>query len=745
MSFSRRLGAFALAVLLALCVGVMAALADPDNTPAVTPAEPGEPTVTPDEPPVDELTITVSREALTAQIPYYPIQAALNEATRRGTAQAPCTVVVPAGTYVLDRALHLYSNTVLELTDVTFMRDRNCESNMLRVGDEDTSASGPTGYYYENMTIRGGVWDADNTTNTMIKAAHAKNFVMEDVTLQNLQKGHMMEVAGVDGFTLRRCRFLNQVLPKGYNGYEAVQLDVLKEGHIVNCRAEDLPMKNVLVEDCFFDNCPRGVGSHTAVHNRPHDGIVIRNNTFLNMKSVAIQGLGWINCTITGNVIQNTPRGIAVYAAMDNGAGTFLPSVFASEGGTKAHATDAYRAPAPANILIAYNTITGCGTVKDIYSSYEVSAISALGYTFAAATPADPDGSGGLPAGRYYVNGVTVRHNVIDVNGSGVRIENATGVIVEGNDITCHPNTLDKKNYYGMVFRGGVSVNRLVNNYVTGAAVNGLQLDEQSDVTGLAYNELYRSGKYGMGTYASRVGKIEYNRIITAGNEGMALLNASNISEVKRNVVVGTGTYGIHAMADTTVGMIADNFVSQSSTPIGYAKGPGLVKEGANFTAAKSVAKVQWETPQLTLGVGYCYRPLKTIEPVNTTGIPAYSVDNEKVAEVTPGGTVIARAPGNAVVTVTLGGKSATLAVRVVDEDLPPVVEPVPETVSPGDVDGNGAINAKDALAVLKNAVGKQAFTADQQKAADVNADGRVDAKDALEILKKAVGKPACF
>ena len=66
-------------------------------------------------------------------------------------------------------------------------------------------------------------------------------------------------------------------------------------------------------------------------------------------------------------------------------------------------------------------------------------------------------------------------------------------------------------------------------------------------------------------------------------------------------------------------------------------------------------------------------------------------------------------------------------------------------TIKMGDVTGDGNIDAKDALAVLKAAVGKQDLTDSQAKAADVNEDGKIDAKDALEILKKSVKKPACF
>ncbi len=58
-----------------------------------------------------------------------------------------------------------------------------------------------------------------------------------------------------------------------------------------------------------------------------------------------------------------------------------------------------------------------------------------------------------------------------------------------------------------------------------------------------------------------------------------------------------------------------------------------------------------------------------------------------------------------------------------------------------GDVDGNGVTDARDALLVLKHAVGKGKLTDAQKAIADLNGDSKIDAVDALIILKIAVGK----
>lgn len=94
--------------------------------------------------------------------------------------------------------------------------------------------------------------------------------------------------------------------------------------------------------------------------------------------------------------------------------------------------------------------------------------------------------------------------------------------------------------------------------------------------------------------------------------------------------------------------------------------------------------------------------------------------------------------------------KFALLGVREQQEPTPPddPVVSTPSTPEPpvsklpyGDVNGDQKIDAKDALEVLKSAVGKVVLTAEQQPLAELNGDGKIDAKDALLILRRAVEK----
>ena len=56
--------------------------------------------------------------------------------------------------------------------------------------------------------------------------------------------------------------------------------------------------------------------------------------------------------------------------------------------------------------------------------------------------------------------------------------------------------------------------------------------------------------------------------------------------------------------------------------------------------------------------------------------------------------------------------------------------------ITPGDVNGDGYIDAADALLCLRTSVGLITLTPEQEAAADVNHDGLVDAGDAILILR---------
>lgn len=628
---------------------------------------------TPDEKPREKAQITVTADEIAESSFSKAVQNALHTARENSEKNISTEVQVEPGDYELDRGLRIYSDTTLTLYGVNIKRAQGAYVNMLRIGSEDSVNKGVTGYYYKNIALNGGVFDADNTVQTMIKAAHAKNFAMTDVTLKNVKNSHMMEVAGVDGFFVKNCVFDSQILDRETSDevcYEAVQLDVLKAGHIVNCRSEDLGMKNILFEGCSFKNMPRAIGSHTAILNNPLDGIVIKNNSFVDMESAAVQTLGWINCTITDNYIKHCSRAIAVYATGTDGKGTFLPSVLANEGETEAHFSDLYKEPIDSNTVIENNTIIDCGSVEDTLGNYTVSAVSVIGYNLAEVLPYGNTGSAGLPIGNYFATGVKIRNNYIQVKGTAVRIADARNVEVDSNMLYCEDSTLHPDdNYYGVVVRYGSRVTSVNNNYIKNAKTNGIHFGEECENASVTNNKISTTRKHGIVFYNTKVNNLENNEIDNAKVEGIGLKTGSDIKSTISGNRISNCETGIY-LTTASKGFMSSNTAVNCGTPYKFVKQELKNVYANNYTEGSASSAVYTDVSSVELFAGRSYKLQTKTVPVNCNSAVSYTSSDSDIVSTGDDGYISALNEGEAVVTAkTSDGKTAEVKVTVKNEN----------------------------------------------------------------------------
>lgn len=514
----------------------------------------------------DDSEVTVQEAAAKADGTYYEVtvssvaalEAALNEAKDSATAERPYKITVAKGSYALDRGLHIYSNTYLHADGATFTLQSGLETNMLKVGDSQDNQSG---YYYKNITIYGGTWNANGGSNTVIKAGHAQNFNMQNMTVQNAKDAHLMEVAGVDGLTIRNCTFKDQSLAVDARKrfYEAIQIDILLNSHLVGYRSEDLAMKNITISGCTFSNVPRGIGSHTAILNNYVDNVTITNNTFTNMKSAAIQCRNYTNCNISNNVIKNAPRGIAFYSlALD---GTFLSSTAAKEGGTAAVTSTSYVKPATnQNITITGNTITTSG--NDPYAGYENVGILVGGLKLDKDSKDTTDGDL-IPKGDYYVSGVTIKGNTISTIGHGIRLQDTKNSTVSDNKITHTGNNPDG-NYYGIQLREASTNTSIDNNSVANITVNGIFLNDNSSAPSISKNTVTSAGKYGIALENASASSISENTITKSGANAIYLFRKSSAELIQSNTITSPKLTGINLDNSTTVDKITSNVIREA-------------------------------------------------------------------------------------------------------------------------------------------------------------------------------------
>ena len=570
--------------------------------------------------------VEVSADDIASDGAYKAVQTALNQAKSDATETAPYKVVVPEGSYELTRSLHIYGNTWLYAEGVTFTRASDAASNVIRVGESDDTNSG---YYYENIIIEGATLDQNEGGYTTVKIAHASNVTLKNCVVKNSVDAHLMEVAGVQGLTIEGCTFQDQIVEDTDNiRYEAIQIDILEEYHFSGYLYEDLANKNIVIDNCTFKNVPRGVGSHTAVLNNPVDGVQITNCTFTDCETVAIQGMNWINVTISNNTITGSPRGIAIYSIRENGV--YLASTLASEGETSYSTSCIYQELVlDQNILISDNSITTSGT--DPYKDYEESAITVGGISLSKATTGNSlsDGTGdSVPAGDYSVSGVTISGNTISTMGHGIRLEWTKNAAIDNNTITSTGAANSSTTYYGIQLRETSTDNTITNNVIKNTKSHGIFINSSSGAS-----------------------SVKSNTITSAGGEGIRVEGSSIVTTISNNTISKATLNGIYVYNSAKVTTISSNKITSVSKN-------GVDVQGATATTIKS----NTITSPTSNGI-YIYKSGKasTISSNTITSAGKYGIDVENSTATTISSNTISKAKSNGIF-IYSSGKSTTIS-----------------------------------------------------------------------------------
>ena len=604
-------------------------------------------TTQPEETQVTEITVRASE--IKAKGAFKAIQSALNSAHYCATKDNTYKITVEAGSYELRSALHVYSNTTLSIYNVKFTRSKQSICNMIRTGDDTAVNKGGTGYYpNSNITIEGGILNGGGTENTVVKVTHASRFRMIGTEILNVKNAHIMEVAGVDGLYIKNCSFRDQTLDADDVGYEVIQLDIPKEGHMVGCRSEALSNRDVQISGCFFTNCPRAIGSHTQILNLPMENIVINDNTFKNIKSVAIQAENWKDCKITNNRIESTPRAIAIYSVFNDGKCAYKAGVLAREGNTETQISEAYQTPYDANILISGNTIKDCGTVKDIYADYKPLAILLMGQNITKKQKTFDDGGGGYPKGNYYINGVTIKNNQIQTAGHGIFLQDVRNASVCDNTISSAENDL---------VTGGF-------NPVTAV---------ESEIKSISGNTVTASPYNGFELAKTTVKTISGNNISDVGGSGILLEAQTKVTgSVTENTITKLPGYGLNIRPKCGAGKVYDNIICDCGKgAIGQEK-KATAEIGKNYYEIAKMAKLSLGYTKLTLGKEESFTLTPTYSPVNSIAKFSWSSSDSKVAAVDGNGKITAHEIGEADITVkSQSGKTSSCHIKV----MPPPSE----------------------------------------------------------------------
>ena len=116
------------------------------------------------------------------------------------------TVRVQKGSYLLSAALHIYSNTTLDVTDVHFTFAGSHRFNMLITGpsstenykdyDDYNNSEACSGYdAYKNITVLGGIWESTEANlSCIVRIFHATNITLDGLTFTGGGCVHQLEL-----------------------------------------------------------------------------------------------------------------------------------------------------------------------------------------------------------------------------------------------------------------------------------------------------------------------------------------------------------------------------------------------------------------------------------------------------------------------------------------------------------------------------------------------------------------------
>lgn len=216
-------------------------------------------------------------------------------------------------TYVLDVAVLIRSNTVLDATGATIKRGAAID-NMLR-----NYSAGIVGGHLasSNIQVIGGDWDANGSVFTSactaIAFGHATNIKIRDATIRKIPGWHHIEVNSVNGADISNCRFYDGA-EQANAAMEAVQVDLNVDGTQFPWfgPADSVMCRDIHVHHCYFENVGVAMGTHSFNGGINHNNIRFTHNTVINPYYAAVSALNWSDTKIINNRVEGGYYGIII-------------------------------------------------------------------------------------------------------------------------------------------------------------------------------------------------------------------------------------------------------------------------------------------------------------------------------------------------------------------------------------------------------------------------------------------------
>lgn len=435
------------------------------------------------------------------------IETALKTARDTAYDGNPVTVTLPSGKYKLDGCLHIYSNTNLVLQPDTVLIKTFEDGNMIKCGVQEEKNYGFDGY--RNITVSGGIWDENFCGESCaMRFAHCSNITVKDLTVKDNKNSHHIEIAAAENFNILNCNFSGYKRTNSADGM-AVQIDVIHNSTHFPSYAyyDDTPCKNVTVKGCTFENVYSGVGAYSGVIGSYFNNIVIRDNTFNNIKDKAIAAFNFINSAVYNNVINGASIGI-IYE--------FFPFEKLSNRFYMPNSSEASaEIQMNANTKIKGNTVNITNPRKRSFSA-GIAAFGGILYKNEAE-------SRGLKSGYYLIVNLQISKNTVNVKSSGstgMWLEHVYHSTASANTVRSLVKSDGGKNGITLVHsKFNLFKSNVINKFDNSTAFRTYSVDNE-----LTKNTLKNAVKYGCAVDTTSSIKVNYGNTFKKNGLGAVLV-----------------------------------------------------------------------------------------------------------------------------------------------------------------------------------------------------------------------------
>ena len=242
------------------------------------------------------------------------------------------TLTLKKGTYSVTNILYVPSNVTIRFQDgVRIVKTKNVGKAKFKAADgifqvvpyrlSQTNRKGKkySGSRNVKMIGEGNVTiDLKYVKNAKaIVTAHCQNVEINGIQFLHMNTGHFLEVDATKNISVKNCTFSGVAAGSPYTK-EAINIDTPDPNtggvNLSWSSLDKTPDIGVRIENCTFSNLQRGIGTHKYSQKKSggkwavncyHENLVIRNNTFTDIKDTGIFMLNWKNVTLQENTFEN--------------------------------------------------------------------------------------------------------------------------------------------------------------------------------------------------------------------------------------------------------------------------------------------------------------------------------------------------------------------------------------------------------------------------------------------------------